>query len=295
MSSIRTIDPSSRPRNFSRPRTVTFFATDGYGYAGIFLNGAETEEMARRVLGDTVALHGGGGGIFRNFFYLPDRRYTISGILWSFYSQFDPATCTSVFDSRSYYRGLASKLIDLLGTDEVRLPRPAIEWLYHSFRCRAWNGKVDSIAGRYGFTAMPYLERSITEHASALPLRWKNHGAYEAELIRRVDNRLAEYPSIYGHVFNRPPPLSRRLSDYLTYLRPPWLQCYTYRLKHIRLFDEWSIYLSSPYRDAVLPGEIGIPQKLFRLDQFADEVQYARILSLEYALRQFGSQVRVDF
>jgi hypothetical protein len=175
------------------------------------------------------------------------------------------------------------------------LPRPAIEWLYHSFRCRAWNGKVDSIASRYGFTAMPYLERSITEHASALPLRWKNHGAYEAELIRRVDSQLAGYPSGYGHNFSGPPPLSRRLSDYLTHLRPPSLRRYTYRVKYFRRSNDWSVYLSSPYRDAVLPGGVVISRRLFQLDRVADELQYARILSLEYALRQFDGRIKVEF
>jgi hypothetical protein len=272
-----------------------FLATDGYGYAGIFHNGAETEEVARRVLGDTIAIHGGGGEIFRNFFYLPNRGYTINELLWSFYSQFDPAACTAVFDSRSYYRGLERKVMDILGSDEPRLPRPAIEWLYHSFRCRAWNGKVDSISSRYGFTAMPYLERSITEHASALPLRWKNHGAYEAELIRRVDSRLAGYPSIYGHDFSGPPPLSRRLFDYFTYLRPPWLRRYTYRLKYFRRPGDWPGYMASRYRDAVLPGGITVPRRLFHLDRVGDPLQYTRILSLEYALRQFGTRVIVDF
>jgi hypothetical protein len=52
--------------------------------------------------------------------------------------------------------------MNLLGGDERWLPRPNVEWLYHSFRCRAWDGKVDTIAGWYGFTAMRCLERSIT-------------------------------------------------------------------------------------------------------------------------------------
>jgi hypothetical protein len=296
---LDAIDKDDRPNipatEFIETARRNFLATDGYGYAGIFHNGAETEEMARRVLGDAIAIHGGGGEIFRNFFYLPDRAYTIQELLWSFYSQFDPAACTTVFDSRSYYRGLERKVMDVLGSDKSILRRPAIEWLYHSFRCRAWNGKVDSISGRYGFTAMPYLERSITEHASALPLRWKNHGAYEAELIRRVDSRLAGYPSIYGHDFSGPPQLSRRLSDYLTYLRPPWLRRYIYRLKYFRRPGDWPAYMASRYRDAVLPGGITVPRRLFRLDRIGDPLQYTRILSLEYALRQFGSRVKVDF
>ena len=287
--------PVIPPLEFSETARRNFVATDGYGYDGIFHNGAEIEESARRVRGDTMAINGGGGEIFRNFFYLFNREYSINEILWSFYSQFDPATCTAVFDGGSYYRGLERKVMDLLGSDEHRLSRPTVEWLYHSFRCRAWDGKVDSIAGRYGFTGMPYLERSITEHASALPLRWKNHGAYEAELIRRVDSRLAGYSSIYGHEFSRPPPLSRRFSDYSTYLRPPWLRRYTYRLRYFRRSGDWAGYLASPYRDAVLAGDAITLRRLFRLDRIVDAAQYSRILSLEYALRYFDPRVCVSF
>jgi hypothetical protein len=287
--------PIIPPMEFIETAHSNFLAADGYDYAGIFHNGAETEESARRVLGDTIAINGGGGEIFRNFFYLLDRGYTIREILWSFYSRFDPATCTAVFDSESYYCALERKVMDLLGTDERWLPRPTVEWLYHSFRCRAWDGKVDSIASRYGFTAMPYLERSITQHASALPLHWKNHGGYEAELIRRIDSRLAGYRSIYGHDFSRSPPPSRRLSDYWTYLRPPWLRRYTYRLRHFRRSGDWPGYLALPYREAVLPGGAVILRRLLQIEHVVDHAQYARILSLEYALRQFGNRVNVAF
>ena len=287
--------PIVPPFEFPESAYRNFLATDGYGYAGIFHNGAEIEELARRVLGETITVNGGGGEIFRNFFYLLDREYTISEILWSFYSQFDPTTCTALFDSRSYYRGLERKVMQLLGTDERRLPRPTVEWLYHSFRCRAWDGKVNSIAGWYGFTAMPYLERQITEHASALPPRSKRHGAYEAELIRRIDSRLAGYPSIYGHDFSEVPPISRRISDYWTYFRPPWLRRYTYRLRFLYPPGEWPVYLALPYQQAVIPGGIDLLRRLFRVDRVVDPAQRARILSLEYALRYFGGRVRVDF
>ena len=297
--SLEIVDKEDRavipPEEFAETARQNFLATDGYGYVGIFHNGAETEELARRVYDNTIAINGGGGEIFRNFFYLLDREYSINEFLWSFYSQFDPASCTVVFDGGSYYRGLERKVLDLLGSDERRLSRPTIEWLYHNFRCRAWDGPVDSIAGRYGFTGMPYLERSITEHASALPLSWKNHGAYEAELIRRVDSRLAEYPSIYGHAFSRPPPLSRCVWDYSTYLRPPWLRRYTYRLRHHTRSGDWPGYLALPYRDVVLPGGTSMLRRLFRMEQIVDAAQFTRILSLEYLLRFFGSRVHVDF
>jgi len=287
--------PVIPPTEFIGIAHRNFLATDGYGYAGIFHNGAETEELARRVLGNTIAVNGGGGEIFRNFFNLLNRKYTIAEILWGFYSQFDPGTCTASFDGRGYYRGIHRKVIHLLGREERCLPRPTIEWLYHRFRCRAWDGKVDSIASWHGFTAMPFLETPITNHASALPLGLKKHGAYEAELIRRVDSRLARYPSIYGHDFSKAPPLSRRLFDYCTYLRPTWLRRYTYRIKWSLPSGEWPAYLASPYQEAVLPGGTTLVRRLFQLERVADPVQYARILSLEYVLRHFGSHVRIDF
>jgi len=297
---LDVIDKSARPTippvDFVEAARRNFLAVDGYHYAGIFHNGAEIGESARRVRGNAIAFSGGGGEIFRNFFHLRDREYTIREILWSFYSQFDPATCTVAFDRERYYDGLEKKIMELLASDEPRLPRPTVEWLYHSFRCRAWDGKVDSIASRYGYTAMPYLERAITEHASGLPLAWKNHGSYEAELIRRIDHRLASYPSTYGHDFSSPPPPRRRIADYATYLRPPWLRRYTYRLRHVRpLLADRPGYLACPYRNAVLPGGLIALRRLFRLEQVHDDAQFTRILSLEYALRSFGSCVTLEF
>ena len=143
----------------------------------------------------------------------------------------------------------------------------------------------------------PISKRSITEHASALRLSWKNHGAYEAELIRRVDRRLAGYRSIYGHDFARPPPLSRRLPDYATYLRPPWLRRYTYRIKYAagdRAIGRaiWR----QPYREAVLPGGADSAEPVVsRSSGSGTPAQFARILSLEYALRQLGARVTADF
>ncbi len=297
---LAVIDKADRPivppQEFAAVAHLNFLAQDGYGWGGIFQNAAEIAESGRRVHGNTIAFNGGGGEIFRNFFYLLDREYSIDEILWSFYSQFDPAMCTKIVDIKGYYDALADKIVDLIGCGERRLPRPTVEWLYHSFRCRSWDGKVESICGRYGHTAMPYLEPSITEQASALPLSWKNHGAYEAELIRCADRRLAGYPSAYGHAFAGPPPFSRRLADYATYFRPPWLRRYTYRLRHLhRRGNDWPGYLAEPYRRAVLPGEPEFMRRLFRLDRIADEEQFTRVLSLEYALRQFGSRVRPQF
>jgi asparagine synthase (glutamine-hydrolysing) len=284
------------PSEFATAAYDNFLASDGYTWGGIFTNGAERAQRASRVSGNALALNGGGGEIWRNFFYLLDRTYSPREILWSFYSQFDPETCTSAFEQEAYFRQLEDKLEALIGCPRRSLPRPLVEWLYHYFRCRAWDGRINNINNTYGYVALPFLERPVTEHASVIPIGWKNHGAYEAELIRRADRRLAAYPSGYGHDFSRPPPLARRLADYGTYLRPPWLRRFAYRVKNrVRRAGEFPDYLHKEYRDAALPGGVRVMSGLFQLDRVADPAQMARILTLEYLARQFDGRIRVDF
>jgi hypothetical protein len=284
------------PDEFGAVAYENFLASDGYTWSGIFTNGAERDQRASRVSGNALALNGGGGEIWRNFFYLPDRTYSPREILWSFYSQFDPDTCTSAFDQGAYFRELEDKLQVVIGGHCALLPRPLVEWLYHYFRCRAWDGRINNINNTYGYVALPFLEPRLTEHASVIPIGWKNHGAYEAELIRRADPRLAAYPSGYGHDFSRPPPLSRRLADYGTYLRPPWLRRFVYRVKkRVLRPGELPDYLHEEYRDAALPGGVRVMSELFQLDRIADPAQTARILTLEYLVRQFDGRIRIDF
>jgi hypothetical protein len=168
------------PEEFGAVAHHNFLASDGYTWAGIFNNGAESAQRASRVSGNAVALNGGGGEIWRNFFYLPDRTYSPREVLWSFYSQFDPETCTSSFDEEVYFRQLEEKLAALTSASHSPLPRPLVEWLYHSFRCRSWDDRINNINNTYGYVALPFLERPLTEHASSIPIGWKNHGAYEA-------------------------------------------------------------------------------------------------------------------
>ena len=283
------------PDEFAAIAHRNFLAVDGYSWSGIFDNGAEHQQQALRVSGGMIALNGGGGEIFRNFFYLRDFCYTPRQFLWSFYSCFDPRICTALFNEENYFHQLEAKLEILMGEGFASLPRPAIEWLYHNFRCRAWDGRVNTMNSSFGHTGLPFLERPLTEHAASIPIAWKNHGAYEAELIRRADPRLAAYPSSYGHDFSGSPPLSRRLIDYGTYLRPPQLRRISYRVQHrMRRYATHSYYLGTAYVNAVLPDGIEVMSRLFRLEHVNDPRQLTRILALEYLIQQLGNRVRGD-
>lgn len=269
-----------------------YLASDGYHYAGIFNNGAERRESASRVAGGAIVLNGGGGEIFRNFFYLLDRRYTARQLAWSFYAQFDPHICTGEFSSEHYYRHIERKMVELTGHVD-RLERPTVEWLYHRFRCRSWDGRVDTINGQYGYTGLPFLTPRITEIGASIPVRWKYHGAFQAELIARTDRRLASYRSNYGYPFVGGPSALARAGDFATYVRPPWARRLTYRLKHRWNEGRDSPYIVPRYVNQVLPGGIEVMRSFFDFQRVGDPLQAARILTLEYLVRRLGSRVRV--
>jgi len=93
--------------------------TDG----GLFDNGGNRRARLDRQAGGAMAVSGGCGEVFRNFFYLPDGRYTTRDILYAFFSQFDAADCTSEFDAHRYYTVLAAKLKAAIMTTSDTLTR----------------------------------------------------------------------------------------------------------------------------------------------------------------------------
>jgi hypothetical protein len=280
--------------NFAEAAMRNFLASDGYTWGGMFNNGAEQQQCAERVAGDAIALNGGGGEIFRNFFYLLDGRYTPRQLLWSFYAQFDPHTCTDRLDARRYFGELERKIIELVGP-ATTLDRPTVEWLYHRFRCRSWDGRIDTINSQYGHTGLPFLNLRITELAARIPIRWKHHGSFEAELIRTADKRLASYRSTHGHSFAEPPPWPARVRDFATYLRPPSMRRLSYRVKNRLLRQrQWTGYLAPSYVQAALPGGVKALRAFFHPERLNDPDQLARVLSLEYLVRHFGSRCRLD-
>lgn len=296
---IECIDKNSHvisPEDFQDIVQQNLYGVDGYSWDGVLNNGIEQREKARRVSGNAIVLNGGGGEIYRNFFYLRDHSYPTRKLLWAFYSQFDPAQCTPLFNSREYYETLEQKIYDLIGGKVDVLSRSTIEWLYHTFRCRSWDGRVNTINGRHGYTALPFLEARITEHASCIPIRYKNHGAFEAELIRRVDQRLSCYPSSYSHSFSGPPPLRRVIHDWGTYFRPPRLRRLTFRVKSFFAPNPFqALYLSSEYVARVLPKGLAHLDRLFILERLTNENQLVRILSLEVLLQRFDAKLACDF
>lgn len=288
---LRHIDKRLLPRaseaGFAETVKANFLLFDGYPNDGIFEGGVDARTRRERAADGKLMLNGGGGEIFRNFFYLADRPFRSIDIVRAFYSRYHPGWCTQRFVERQYLATLARKIQRVAGHDRPRLLRSEVEYLYPAFRCAYWMGRNNSVNNRIGWSLTPFADYELARLTSAIPLRQKNYGRIEAEMIRSVSPRLAGYLSDYGHDFSGPPPLRRKLRDNATILRPTMLRPYTYRLKFRRPHPRPD-YLRPPLIDSVLDTSFPRLSHFFLVDRVNDPRAYGRISTLEYLFDQLN-------
>ena len=267
-----------------------FHAFDGWPVDGVIGNGSDLATRQTRCKDGVLALNGGGGEIFRNFFYLPDGRYSIRQMLWTFYSQFEPRWCTDQFDEHAYHTRLGQKIADLFERPGGRLDRAEAEYIYPAFRGRFWTGRNTAINTHMGPALTPFLDHAVVRHAVAIPLAQKNHGQFEGALIKAISPSLAGYMSDYGHDFTGPVPARRKAGDWMTYLRPPALRRVSFRMKMRIRPPALPQQFSASYRDTYLPGGVQIMDRFFDMEAVREPGQMNRILTLEMLFRHLNAR-----
>ena len=275
------------PEQFETIVEQNFYAFQGVCPDGILDNGSDLLTRQQRTKSGRLLLNGGGGEVFRNFFYLPDKKYRALNILWSFYSRFDPDVCTKQFDEKRYYQVFEEKINALLEASNGQLTRQQVEHLYAGFRCTYWMGLNNAINNQYGYFLTPFVEELVSNTAQAVPVKYKNHGYYEARLINKISPTLASYMSDYGHDFSGTIPFKRKLKDWATLIRPTWLRKYTYRMKkHSK--QGWPYYLGDDYMAKVLPNGWCFMPEFFDMNKVNDLGQFKRIATLEYLFQKLN-------
>ncbi len=259
---------------------------DGYPNDGIFNNGADLATRRSRCKNGELMLNGGGGEIFRNFYYLRDQPYSIKHFLWSFYNRFDPKTCTVEFSEKKYFEQLEEKIRNTLNIEGNILSRTDIELLYPLFRCRYWMGRNNSINNRLGYALTPFIEHALIKSTVTIPIEKKNYGRFEASLINAISPQLAAYHSDYGHNFTSEPPLRRKLKDLSSILRPPILRKYTYRIKMRRNSPCKPYSLSPTYVTTALDNNFPYMRNFVRINHIRDMEQLNRVFTLEYLFQK---------
>ncbi|MCL4745845.1 MAG: hypothetical protein KJZ83_10555, partial [Burkholderiaceae bacterium] len=231
---IEHIDKSELDRTLPAPdeahllRQCAFF--DGIPIDGVFDRGADRLTRIRQSAGGFVALNGGGGEIFRNFFYLHDRAFSAAQVVRAFYSNWIAAAVRSRVDRRDYFDYMVDAIERSVGASGA-MPRQAVELIYPLFRVRYWMARNNSIAARSGSFLTPLVDPELVRLCCALPLGWKDYGRFEAALLTRLDPVLAGVALSYGFTPRAGPHRTYRAKMWFQQRRPPWLREKSARLR----------------------------------------------------------------
>lgn len=264
-------------------------------FGNIFDNGVHGAAQMRRHAGGAMAVSGGCGEIYRNFFYLPDRRFTAADIAATFFARFDPKDATELFDPAAFMDAVTAKIrtaIEPPAADEP-ISRARVEHIYPRIRCRALFGREISLEGRLSPYLMPFLDHQVVAEAMTLPLAVKHAGRFEAALLNAVDPELARQPSAYGHDFAGPPSFRHRFGEWQSRIRPVWLRRRAYALRRRlgAVGDEHGGLLTPDYMNHVIDPEFPIMRRFFAVDHIVDRSVWRRVANLEYLAAKLGSKL----
>jgi len=278
-------------------QSALFF--DGLPNDGIDDKGADRETRLAQNDHGRIALNGGGGEIFRNFFHLRNRTYQARDIVQAFYRGFD----ASVFRQRAglaeYEGQLAASIIRSVrpsptgetvsaqSDDRTVLSRKEIELVYPLFRCHHWMGLNNSLLVRHGYFCTPLIDLPMVTEAARLPLEWKNAGVFESRLIAKFHRGVAAHRSAYGFgMCDGPTPIAR-IRETMTCMRPTWTRPTINALRR-RLDDGRKTVapILKRYR-SLLPGEWRLDASL-DFQRLHDPAALSRLLAVEIVARELS-------
>ena len=212
--------PVPSPDSFVGCLEEAFHLQDGRGIDGVFDNGTDVATRKRRARDGSLYINGSGGEIYRNFWRLPAGPRTLQDFLHHRFDRFDRRLLRRADDWRELIDKLHHEYAVLVDCRDGVVSRRQIDALYVEQRLRYWMSPDNQVNNLLGVAIVPYTEPILTQASLALPVDWREHGVFEAALIRRLDARLAAYPSEYGWAFDKQPPLGKRLRSALVLATP---------------------------------------------------------------------------
>ncbi len=272
-----------------------FFLGDGFGHEiGLFDNGSDLYYRLSRTEKSRLQLNGGGGEVFRNYWKLPDRSYTVRSFLQARYERSDYSIFTDRFDYDSYVSALQEKIKASLGTDKNRLDRVQIELLQPEFDNKYWMGSNNSINNLLSYSLTPLADAIFQYRGCYIPLKYKNYFTLESALMKIIDPDLARYPTSHGvDLFNNRLTPRAKLQYYATLNMPLWLRAYMrkhfwYQKKEVFKLggnrDELPFYLTRKYLDKVFKVDnLHISEYVYP-ERITDPEVLSRVLTAELVI-----------
>jgi asparagine synthase (glutamine-hydrolysing) len=275
--------PALDPPTYWQQQDSVFHGLDGLTQYGFACDPHEISHRRERVSGGLVAVNGGAGEIWRDFWKLPNRHMSARQFVGAVYGGRLAGLYGSGGRPREFLDALSRKVAETTGTDTAELIPPAvIHSLYARFRVRFWQGKNDSVDNHIGYALSPFAENIFAIPAMQIPTSAKRDGLFERQLIQRVAPRLATYDSSYGYDFVSGPGFTERLAIKGKRWTPLWIR----RLHRRTGGDIRRTYYQSPefVRHRFGDGRLEV-EKFLRLDRLRDPLAFSRALAVERMLR----------
>ncbi|CAM5365045.1 hypothetical protein RLIN73S_07102 [Rhodanobacter lindaniclasticus] len=261
---------------------------DGLPNDGVYDPGVDQLTRLDQNADGRLGLNGGGGEIFRNYFHLPDRRYSAMDIVRTFYRGFDRKALRQSVALSAYENRMAASIAYAIGVRDGDLARPVdrdrLELAYPLFRCHHWMAVNNSVALRYGYYATPLVDPKSVAMAWQVPLQWKDAGLLEGRLINALHAGVAGQMSEYGFRFSDGPTIKARVHAWMDRSRPVWARPLINTAgRHLRRHTIAPAWLA--HCRALLPGEWCLDY-LLDLQRLPGNQSVARALAVEIVWRK---------
>ncbi len=281
------LDAQLPPPNLERIIASSLFF-DGLPNDGIYDAGTDQQTRLQQTAGGRLVLNGGGGEIFRNYFHLPDRRFSSMDIVRAFYRGFDRSVFRRSAALPAYESRMAASIARAVGDSGDDFTRPLdrrrLELAYPLFRCHHWMAVNNSVALRHGYYATPLADPLSVAMAWRLPLQWKDAGLLEARLVSALHPGVASKMSEYGFRFTDAPNFKVRWHAWMDRSRPVWARpLISGAGRQVRRHKVALTWLARCR--ALLPGE-WCTDHFLDLTRLPDNQALARALAVEIAWRK---------
>lgn len=193
---------------------LAYHYLDGTPHPGLFSDMAMVSAERRNTeREEKLRLYGMGGEIFRTTRSVPDRPLSVTEFMTSEYDSFDDADYSPKFDRAQFLERLGQKMAEAMSLKNGMMTRQEVELAYPHFTLCRGAGAQMTLQNERAFSLAPYSEPMFTIASGRVPLKYKNLGLFEAELIRLADPGLASYESAYGFAFSDTPNMKTRLKE----------------------------------------------------------------------------------
>lgn len=270
--------------NYGEVVSDNFYYFDGLNTGGIFDDGVDVISRKMRSSEDLLQINGAGGEIWRNFWQLNSRKKKSFDFVRHKWDIYNYDAFSNNFDKDKFFESFSEKVNDSIGKhqDNSLLSRKEIEMSYPLFRYRYFQSIGNSINLGFQHTIMPLMETKFLYPSFDLPIHHKYNGKFEAELITKIDKKIASYESDRGFNFSDKIPLKFRVKGYIMRNIPLQIKPYLRYNYSIKPKENIPYYLKEDYISKIIDIFDLFISRYLDIKKIKNSSTLSRALTLEY-------------